>query len=193
MEARLDAVAKERVFLMAHSQQRDFFEKLQGEIPEAFAMTRVLEVGSLDINGTVRDFFVASEYVGVDVAPGKGVDVVAQGEDLDYPDDSFDVAVSAECFEHNPEWVATFENMWRMSSKYVIMTCASDGRAEHGTRRSSPGSSPLTLDWDYYRNLNEDDFRAEFDLDAMFDEYYFEYNPTSCDLYFYGIKAPNAS
>ena len=174
---------------MAHLQQRDFFEKVKRENPEVFTGVKVLEVGSLDINGTVRDFFDAIRYVGVDVAPGPGVDVVAQGENLDYPDDSFDVAVSAECFEHNPEWVLTFANMWRMSNRFVIMTCASTGRPEHGTRHSSPGSSPLTLDWDYYRNLTEEDFREAFDLDNMFSEYFFEYNPTSCDLYFFGVKA----
>ena len=173
---------------MAHLEQRDFFYTLQSKVPEAFAGVRVLEIGSLDINGTVRDFFDATRYVGVDVAPGAGVDVVAQGEDLDYADDTFDVAVSAECFEHNPEWVATFQNMWRMSRTYVIMTCASEGRPEHGTRRSSPDSSPLTLDWDYYRNLTEEDFRQAFDLDEMFSDYFFEYNPVSCDLYFWGVK-----
>jgi ubiquinone/menaquinone biosynthesis C-methylase UbiE len=177
---------------MAHSQQRDFFQSVKNKSPEAFTGVEVLEVGSLNINGTVRDFFDSTRYIGADVAEGKDVDVVCNGENLDYPDNSFDVAVSAECFEHNPEWVATFRNMWRMSKKYVMMTCASEGRAEHGTTRSDPGSSPLTLGWDYYRNLTEQDFRAEFNLDEMFDSYYFDYNADSCDLYFYGEKKSNA-
>ena len=177
---------------MAHSQQRDFFQGVKNKKPQAFTGVEVLEVGSLNINGTVRDFFDSTRYIGADVAEGKDVDVVCNGENLDYPDNSFDVAVSAECFEHNPEWVATFRNMWRMSKKYVMMTCASEGRAEHGTTRSDPGSSPLTLGWDYYRNLTEQDFRAEFNLDEMFDSYYFDYNAESCDLYFYGEKKPNA-
>jgi ubiquinone/menaquinone biosynthesis C-methylase UbiE len=177
---------------MAHSQQRDFFEGVKNKKPEAFTGVEVLEVGSLNINGTVRDFFDSTRYIGADVAEGRDVDVVCNGENLDYPDNSFDVAVSAECFEHNPEWVATFRNMWRMSKKYVMMTCASEGRAEHGTTRSDPGSSPLTLSWDYYRNLTEQDFRAEFNLDEMFDSYYFDYNADSCDLYFYGEKKPHA-
>ena len=177
---------------MAHSQQRDFFLSVKSKAPEAFTNVDVLEIGSLNINGTVRDFFESTKYIGADVAPGRDVDVVCNGENLDYPNNSFDVTVSAECFEHNPEWVATFRNMWRMSKKYVLMTCASEGRAEHGTIRSDPGSSPLTLGWDYYRNLTEQDFRAEFNLDQMFDNYYFEYNADSCDLYFYGEKNTNA-
>ena len=148
----------------------------------------VIEIGSLNINGTVRDFFQTSDYLGVDVGPGPGVDLVAEGQNLDFPDGHFDVAISAECFEHNPEWAATFANMHRVSSRYVVFTCASDGRPEHGTRRSSPDSSPLTLEWDYYRNLNEQDFRDAFDIESMFVEHEFRYNPTSHDLYFYGIK-----
>ncbi len=177
---------------MAHSQQRDFFQGIKNKRPEAFTGVEVLEVGSLNINGTVRDFFDSIRYIGADVAEGRDVDVVCNGESLDYPDNSFDVAVSAECFEHNPEWVATFQNMWRMSKKYVMVTCASEGRPEHGTTRSDPGSSPLTLSWDYYRNLTEQDFRAEFNLDEMFTDYGFEYNSDSCDLYFYGEKKQSA-
>lgn len=153
-----------------------------------FSGVSVIEIGSLNINGTVRDFFQPTSYLGVDVGPGPGVDLVAEGQALDFPDDSFDVAISAECFEHNPEWAATFANMQRMAARYVVFTCASDGRPEHGTRRSAPDSSPLTLEWDYYRNLNEQDFREHFDLDSMFAEYEFRYNPVSHDLYFYGIK-----
>lgn len=174
---------------MAHLAQREFFERVRARFPEAFSSVAVLEVGSLNINGTVRDFFSKPlEYIGVDVGPGKGVDLVAHGEDLDFADDRFDTAISAECFEHNPEWVATFANMHRMSKRFVLFSCASEGRPEHGTSRTSPGSSPLTASWDYYRNLNAADFEEAFDLAAMFEEYAFEYNPSSCDLYFWGIK-----
>ena len=157
--------------------------------PDFFHGVRVLEIGSLNINGTVRDFFQPADYVGVDVAPGPGVDVVALGENLDYPNNSFDVAISAECFEHNPEWSATFANMHRMAKTGVIFTCAREGRPEHGTHDNHPDSSPLTLDWDYYRNLNAADFEQAFDLPAMFTEHAFEYNPNSHDLYFWGVKA----
>ena len=173
---------------MAHIQQREYLADLSRRFPDMFSGVSVIEIGSLNINGTVRDLFQTPDYLGVVVGPGAGVDVVANGEDIDLPDGMFDVAISAECFEHNPEWAATFTNMHRLAAKYVVFTCASDGRPEHGTRRSSPDSSPLTLEWDYYRNLNEQDFRDQFDLDSMFVEYEFRYNPVSHDLYFYGIK-----
>jgi hypothetical protein len=174
---------------MAHPEQRDFLISLRNTRPEFFTGVSVLEVGSLNINGTVRDFFHHTTYVGVDVAEGPGVDVVALGQDLTYPDNSFDVAISAECFEHNPAWELTFANMHRIAKTAVIFTCASDGRAEHGTHENHPTSSPLTLDWNYYRNLNQADFEQAFDLPTMFIEHEFEYNPHSCDLYFWGVKA----
>ena len=171
---------------MAHIQQRDFFERMRQKYPDAFKNVRVLEVGSLDINGTVRDFFNAESYMGCDVGPGPGVDLVCAGEELEFADDYFDVAVSAECFEHNEMWEETFLNMHRMASDYVFVTCASTGRPVHGTHDNHPGSSPFTLD--YYSNLTEDDFREAFDLDEMFTEYGFEYNPQAKDLYFWGVK-----
>ena len=173
---------------MAHIQQRQFFESVKVKHPQFFKDMNVLDVGSLDINGSVRDLFDGGTYIGVDVGHGPGVDVVCFGENLDYEDQSFDVCLSAECFEHNPEWIATFLNMVRMCSGLVLVSCATTGRAEHGTSRSHPGSSPLTATlWDYYRNLTEADFVAEFDLDVRFSQWTFEVNTDSCDLYFVGI------
>ena len=172
---------------MAHAEQREFFLNMVASFPDAFTQTSVLEIGSLNINGSVRDFWSeAKEYVGVDIIDGPGVDRVCAGQDLDYVDNWFDVVVSAECFEHNQAWRETFANMVRMSGRYVFFTCASTGRPEHGTHAARPGDSPATHD--YYRNLTEDDFVDEFDLHDLFADFDFMYNPQSCDLYFWGVK-----
>lgn len=177
---------------MAHTEQHDFIRAVKDSFPQHFADCRVLEVGSLDINGTIRIFFERCNYLGVDVGPGPGVDLIAQGEDLDLPDNSYDTVVSTECFEHNPEWVKTFKNMIRMccSNGLVIMTCATTGRAEHGTARTSPSDSPLTQStWgDYYKNLTQDDFEKEFNFEELFVVCNFIVDQAHSDLYFYGIK-----
>lgn len=177
---------------MSHEQQRRFVEILAASMPHHFHGRHVLEVGSLDINGTVRSMFVDGSYVGIDVAPGRGVDVVCQGQDYAAPDESFDHVLSCEVMEHNPHWQATFTNMIRLcrAGGLVTMTCATTGRPEHGTRRSNPTKSPLTveLDWDYYLNLREADFRAAVDLDAAFSRHLFGVNWNSYDLYFCGLK-----
>lgn len=174
---------------MAHIEQRVFFDAMRSRFPAAFDGVRVLEIGSLDINGSVRDFYTNADYTGVDLAPGPGVDVVGQGQDLDYADRSFDVSVSAECFEHNPYWLETFANMTRMASHMVFLTCASHGRPEHGTARTDAGSSPLTVaaGWDYYRNLGAEDFDWQI-LAANFSTWGFSTNESSHDLYFYGVR-----
>lgn len=175
---------------MAHDAQREFLDSCRTRFPELFKGVSVLEVGSLDINGTVRDFFDAERYVGVDIGPGPGVDVVCAGQDLDYPDRSFDVAISAECFEHNPFWLATFTNMCRIADRAVLFTCATLGRREHGTARTSPADSPHTVaaGWSYYRNLTERDFTDSVDLNALFDSWEFAVNEQICDLYFLGFR-----
>ncbi len=177
---------------MSHMAQMRFVMQTMGQYPDAFMENKILEVGSLNINGSVRGFFFnAHEYIGCDVGPGPGVDVVCPGEQLTYPDNYFDTSITTECFEHNPNWIQTFENMWRMTRPggLIVMTCASEGRPEHGTSRSDVGSSPLTVEngQEYYRNLMEEDFHENFDMDARFDNPYFEYEPYAFDLYFRGV------
>ena len=177
---------------MAHRQQFDFVQKVKLKHPTYFFQQKVLEVGSLNINGTVRDFFSYCDYLGIDVGPGRDVDLVIEGQKLDQPDNTYGTTISCECFEHNPFWVETFQNMYRMTKHggLIIMSCATTGRPEHGTTRTTPSDSPLTIKngWDYYKNLTEIDFREKFKIDLMFDEYKFEVGTTHADLYFYGIK-----
>jgi SAM-dependent methyltransferase len=65
---------------------------------------RLLDVGSRNVNGTHRKQFseLCSEYIGLDISPGRGVDLVPK--DLydwkELEDASFDVIISGSCFEH---------------------------------------------------------------------------------------------
>lgn len=177
---------------MSHQQQLQYCVSLRNTMPDYFINKKVLEIGSLDINGSVRPFFHECEYTGVDLGPGVGVDVIAEGQNYDAPDESFDTVLSTECFEHNPHWKETFSNMIRMCKKkgLVFFTCATDGRGEHGTSRTDPGSSPLTIGkgWEYYQNLNEKHFTDSFNLNKKFIFHSFSRDLHSCDLYFFGIK-----
>lgn len=154
---------------------------------------RVLEMGSYDVNGSIRGLFsAASEFVGVDLTDGPGVDVVAYGHRIGHPDATYDVTLSGECFEHDPHWSRTFQNMVRLTRPggLVAFTCGSFGRPEHGTGRTlfcdSPGTQARGLD--YYRNLDQDDFVTTLPLDAMFSWFRFWYLPSSFDLYFAGVR-----
>lgn len=118
---------------MAHDQQLKFLEILSSEFlfQKSNKKLKVIEIGSYKVNQSIRKYFKgASEYIGVDLIPGPGVDYVGSGAKASFPDKYFTVSVSCECFEHNPDWVATMQNMYRMTKKsgLVIISCASRGR-----------------------------------------------------------------
>jgi len=178
---------------MSHIQQIEYVNSIKLDYPNYFKNKKVLEVGSLDINGSVRTFFEDCDYTGIDVGDGNGVDIVCEGQNFPGEPDYYDVVISCECFEHNPYWVETFENMYRMCKPagLIVMTCATTGRKEHGTSRTKPNKSPLTVakGWDYYKNLTEEDFRNNMNFDGTFSKYEFSENKKSLDLYFVGIAA----
>ncbi len=174
-----------------HAALRFYIATVKAEFPEFFDNVSVLEIGSFDVNGSVREYFSrVKEFVGVDVIAGKGADIVAQGQEVTF-DRQFDVVVSTECFEHNPYYKETFVNMVRhtRSGGLVIFSCASTGRPEHGTSRAGPHDSPGTvaLGWEYYKNLEADDFSG-LALNEQFEGWHFFYNQEKHDLYFLGIK-----
>jgi SAM-dependent methyltransferase len=177
---------------MAHQEQLKFVQTISQSLTNDFSDLKVLEIGSFDVNGSIRKYFDKSSYVGVDLSVGPGVDIVCEGNKLDHPAQTYDVALSCECFEHNPYWAETFSNMYRMTKDggAVLFTCATTGRPEHGTARTfanvSPGSQ--SIGWDYYKNLTESDFRKVFNFDELFVSYLFLTNQQSFDLYFFGVK-----
>jgi SAM-dependent methyltransferase len=160
--------------------------------PAYFVGRRVLEVGSLDINGSVRTHFEACDYIGADLAEGPGVDIACPGQLLAFPSGHFDVAISCECFEHNPYWVETFINMLRMTREdgLLIVSCATTRRREHGTARTDAEASPFTsaLGWTYYRNLTERDVRDRVPLANWLEDFFFIASSESYDLYFVGLR-----
>jgi hypothetical protein len=172
-----------------HWEQVQFVRAAKELFPDYFFGVTVLEIGSYDVNGSIRAHFTPTRYVGVDLVDGPGVDHVCLGHAFRWRE-RFDVAISTECFEHDPFYSATFANMVRhvRDGGMVLFTCASTGRAEHGTRRASPNNSPGTVavGYDYYQNLTEADF-ADLLLPNPFVDCRFFRNAASHDLYFLGI------
>lgn len=74
---------------------------------------RTLEVGAFDVNGSVRPIFEtdgAVQYLGVDQAPGPGVDKLEDVESLSFGDGEFELVVSTETLEHVARpWLAVGE------------------------------------------------------------------------------------
>jgi SAM-dependent methyltransferase len=180
---------------MAHQEQKDFFLEVKGKFPERFSNKKVLDIGSLDINGSNRHLFEGCEYTGLDVAEGKNVDIVSLAHEYKAPDESYDFIVSNDCFEHDMFYDKTFKNIVRLLKPggMFLFTCKTTGSAEHGTLNSDGGfSSPLTVkfpEWaNYYRNITEADVRMSIDVEKIFSQYEFSVLDITKDIRFWGIK-----
>lgn len=178
---------------MSHPEQQAFLEALAVRNQSLVDGGRVLEIGSYDVNGSVRaKFSTAREYVGVDLTPGPSVDHVGFGHEYAEPDGSFDLAVSGSCFEHDPHWQDTLANMVRLTRPggVVAATFASRGFPEHGTRRTMVGDSPGTqaAGLDYYRNLDDADF-TDLPMDEWFSSWRLWYVSTTFEMYLAGIRS----
>jgi SAM-dependent methyltransferase len=172
---------------MAHPEQRQFCEEVKAKFPEFFKGKQVLDVGSLDINGSNRDLFTDCDYLGIDVGPGRNVDLVCPVH-LFPGEEQFDTIISTECFEHDEFWEHSLRRIMSLlvPGGLFLFTCATTGRKEHGTLRTSPQDAPHIST--YYRNLTEQDVRGVLDM-SKFTDCAFSTNDRTHDLYFYGIKA----
>jgi SAM-dependent methyltransferase len=97
------------------------------DLPKA----RILEIGSMDVNGSLRGFSKpTTEYVGVDLEEGPAVDVVVKpGEKLPFEDFSFDLIMASSAFEHDPRFWDTFIEMCRVARAggHIYVNAPSNG------------------------------------------------------------------
>jgi len=113
------------------------------------ARGNVLDVGSQDVNGTLKPIFnlLGCNYIGLDMEEGPNVDVVGLGRNMPFDDQSFDIVVSNSCFEHDLTWFYTLAEMYRVAKigGMLLVGACSLGFAYHG------------YPYDYYR-FTEDAF-----------------------------------
>ncbi|MCS6852042.1 MAG: class I SAM-dependent methyltransferase [Gemmataceae bacterium] len=79
----------------------------------------ILEIGSYLVPGQedladLRRFFPGKSYVGLDVRPGPGVDLVADVEALPQADASIGTVIAMNTFEHVPRFWRGFAEVWRV-------------------------------------------------------------------------------
>lgn len=179
---------------MSHPAQRDFFRRVRERFPDFFSDVAVLDIGSLNVNGTLREFFTQPYwYTGLDLGKGDNVDVVCPAH-LYRSGFQYDTVVSAECLEHDMYWRDSLRNMYFLlrNGGLLAFSCATTGRKEHGTRRSEPSSAPLLAnvseEWgDYYHNLTAEEILQVLPS-HLFSDGHYEVNKTEHDLYFWGLK-----
>lgn len=128
-------------------------------VAEAVAGCRfrtVLEIGGRNVNGSIRGLFGDCDYRTLDIAPGDGVDIVADAADWK-PDATYEAVVCCEVFEHTPRWpeiLATMAAAVDLGGT-AIVTAASLDRAPH----SAVDGGPLR-DGEYYGNVDPNELAA---------------------------------
>lgn len=75
---------------------------------------KVIDLGSMDNNGSLKPFFEKANYIGVDMTAGNSVDIVANNHDIPFKDNYFDICISTSCFEHDDMFWVTFLEMCRI-------------------------------------------------------------------------------
>lgn len=120
---------------------------------------RVLEIGSLDVNGSVRPIFEDRYrfpiYVGVDIRPGVGVDQVCDSHMLvlKFGVRKFDVLVCTETLEHDSLFWRSLEQFYEVLSSdgCLILTTRGFGYPKHDHPsdywRFSPEGLRSALKW----------------------------------------------
>lgn len=173
-----------------HPAQKQWCEELKRTFPHYFSDKKVLEVGSLDVNGNNRYLFENCEYTGVDVIAGKNVDIVCIAHEFNAQPCSFDVVFSTNALEHDMYYPLTLRKMVELLKPCGLMffSVAHLWR-EHGTLRASPkdsGTSSMGKEWgNYYKNLTAVDIKSAVDL-KIFEE--FSLSMAGQDLRFWGLK-----
>ena len=97
--------------------------------------SRILEIGSFNVNGKVRDLFGDSDYTGIDLQPGPDVDIVMNGHDafIVFGANSFDLILCLDTLEHDIEPYKTILGMQHMvkSGGHMIVSVPTSGFPEH--------------------------------------------------------------
>lgn len=91
-----------------------------------------LDVGAQDINGSIRPLLMESDgYIGVDMASGNNVDIIALASQLPFADNTFDQVVSTEMLEHDTyPWLSVTEmaRVCRVGGRVIITARGYDER-----------------------------------------------------------------
>src|SRR5512139_3480772 len=109
-----------------HAESLRAMERMLGRFQEPAAW--VLDVGSLDVNGTYRELVERRgwRYTGLDIVDGPNVDIVA-ADPYRYPiaDDACDVVISGSTMEHVEQvwlWIPELVRVLRPGGMLAILT-----------------------------------------------------------------------
>jgi SAM-dependent methyltransferase len=187
-----------------HAEVMAWLRERAADLP---APERVLEVGSLNINGTARDAWPGMEpgaaWLGVDVVAGRGVELTADASSPDFLPKvaasagmaqarspkgglrpGFDLVVCCEALEHAEQPAAIVRNaaLTLRPGGAILITCAGEGRLPH----SGIDGGPLP-EGEHYANVKRDELEEWLTAAGLAEVTVFHF-PGRGDLYAVATK-----
>jgi len=131
-----------------HLGNRDWLNDMQAKYATDIA-GRLLEIGSLDVNGSAREHLKAGEWVGVDRVAGTAVDVHCDATETEFAYESFDTLLSTSMLEHNPLWrMGLSHNMkWLKRGGLLLLSWGAEGNLHHLPEPWVPVPVGDVLEW----------------------------------------------
>jgi len=118
-----------------------WLEHCRDEYPKHFNDCSVLEMGSLNINGSIRPYFTNCEYIGVDWINGSTVDVVSLAHEVKFKK-KFKTIISSSMLEHDPYWKKSLTNMVKLLAQDggLFLSWGGIGNPPHCLEHSPTGT-----------------------------------------------------
>lgn len=152
---------------------KNFIVRAKNRFPEFFKEKKILEIGSLDVNGNLWDSFDDCQMTGVDWVAGQNVTVVTKAHETQFDNDSFDVLMSVNHLEHDPIWEESLgHNLPSLKTGgLILLRWAGMGSGRHGPEFDPNGKNG------YYPKSLEDliVFLRENNIEII--ESYNDHNP----------------
>lgn len=143
----------------------------------------VLEFGSYNVNGTVRDAFPhAGRYHGVDIRPGPCVDEVADAADYQ-GGGVYDVVVTASAMEHMAragDVIAAAARALRPGGLLIATTVAAEWPPHNNDGVNDDGTGRVFANGEHYAAIDPGEMRGWLDGWEILD---FRHDPRTGDLF----------
>jgi SAM-dependent methyltransferase len=132
-----------------HAAARDWVQRCLNELVDVPGI--VVEFGSLDVNGSIRDLFRGTDYTGIDLLAGPGVDEVCDAAEYEHPV-AVDLVLCCETLEHSPYAGKIVANAARLlrPGGWLILTTAGPRRLPH----SADGGDKGPHEGEWYANIS---------------------------------------
>lgn len=144
----------------------NFIEEAIRLYPEALTGAHILEIGACDYNGNVRGPFQKCKFTGIDWAAGKNVDIVVPAKETTFKPGTFDVILSVNHLEHDPDWTESLGHNFPALKPggLILLRWATRNSSPHG-----PEFDPHGKHGYYAKDLGEVvDFLTEQGIEVLF-------------------------